>query len=654
MYTQILLFKSTAQGTGFSYWPVFLGFLLFTVIFPLRAQENLKYQGTYQVGEYVGAADFEYRIANGDTIFNGPFRMEKSNLGALLEAGDVSFSFSGAFQEDVPTGAWQFRFGEFQTDSLTEVEGYQYNLKVSGTQHEAIGVIRNGRPDGLWTHTLSQIRNSQLEKILFRSSIRFDQGVPQKTVRIESNGYTLVGRVLRNGLAHDQWTLYSELAGPIENWYFREGLLLRKEVLANEEFFEYRIFDEKTERVQAIALDSSYIAILDWQLYPDEVNSELAALLLENHKRYKDIDRILNELGQAAFKPGFQVLAHVYPLDAETKEVWSSLATGIREAEALNRRILEDPQLQIARRSDAEAQFLYEVSQSINDRFTEPLRRIPQLEENGILEYVDRSEILNRLWPQGLPEMRVTIDGEPAQSFPDAAEPTPQIQGSGPEALGQLADYTTAMLTEIQDRLGPRLAQQKQQREQAALEEGLIAQLDELNSTGDSLDLEDDPDIRPAIAAIQAEGERLVSEYSNLPATADKTARAKEIAECLDLFNELTRELKALPAHWEEIRKAYTDQIWNPFTATIMDESVKRRITGAYQDVLIPYLLEDIRLDPDCDKAPGRIELLKAAPARVLELRDEDTSKLERKLRREKDPQNVIALFDLNPGSNDE
>lgn len=131
-------------------------------------------------------------------------------MGALLEAGDKTFTISGAFLENKPAGAWQFRFGAFKTDSLTQLDGLQYQVKVSGRQHEAIGVMREGKPDGLWTHTVSRIRNSQLEKTLFRSSIRFDQGIPQKSFRIEAEEHTLVGRILCNGLAHDEWTLYSD------------------------------------------------------------------------------------------------------------------------------------------------------------------------------------------------------------------------------------------------------------------------------------------------------------------------------------------------------------------------------------------------------------------------------------------------------------
>lgn len=618
----------------------------------LQAQETHDYKGHYRVGEYSGEASFSYALKEGDTVLQGPFRMQKSDLGALLEAGDKTFTISGAFLDNKPAGAWQFRFGAFKTDSLAQLDGLQYQVKVSGRQHEAIGVMREGKPDGLWTHTGSRIRNSQLEKTLFRSSIRFDQGVPQKSFRIEAEEHTLVGRILRNGLAHDEWTLYSDReTGPVENWIFREGKLLRTEVLEDSETLSHPIFGQDWELSRSIPLDTAYLALLEWYQYPDSTTSVISRLLSENASYYREIDGILSTLGKASYRPGFQVLVPFYPLDTTEVAGWSNLCEQIHQAKTLNDEILQDPQLQIVRRSDEEAQALYTLSIRIHASLTQPLGYIVKLRDQGLLEYVKRDDILTRLWPDGVPELPIRADEGEAMQLNDVMVGATADKGLG--ALERLADYAVQALQSIKERLGPRLALQKQQREQARLEKGLISQLDELNFRQDSMAVQRDPDVRDAIAALRTEAERLVSEYSGLPPTAEKTSRAREISACLDHFNQLTQEIMKLPDQWETIKNTYTDQIWNPFTATIMDESVKRRITAAYRDVLIPYVLEEIRLQPDCELAENWIELLKTAPPRILELRDSDTSRLERKLRREKDPRNVMELLGLKPVGNE-
>ncbi|MEL6485166.1 MAG: hypothetical protein AAFP96_10010, partial [Bacteroidota bacterium] len=71
------------------------------------------------------------------------------------------------------------------------------------------------------------------------------------------------------------------------------------------------------------------------------------------------------------------------------------------------------------------------------------------------------------------------------------------------------------------------------------------------------------------------------------------------------------------------------------------------RITAAYRNVIVPYVLEKVAAPVSCDQALGIVQLLEDTEKRLFELRDESTSKLERKLRREQDPETVLALLGI-------
>ena len=160
-------------------------------------QEQLEYSGPFKVGKYEGEAQYGYTLVEGDTLLNGAFNMQRSSLEALLENEDISFSFDGSFKNNYPEGPWSFQFGEFQSDRKTQVVDYQYQLKVSGIQQEASGEIRQGKPNGNWTHIINRIKESEIEQTLFKSLITFDNGIPQQSFRIENRNSTLVGRFLR-------------------------------------------------------------------------------------------------------------------------------------------------------------------------------------------------------------------------------------------------------------------------------------------------------------------------------------------------------------------------------------------------------------------------------------------------------------------------
>ena len=227
------------------------------------AQQTLRYQGTLQVGKYVGKADFYYRVAANDTLLDGPFKMQRSNLEALLQKGDYSFSFEGEFKDNYPTGAWRFQFGEFQSDSVTQVVDYQYRLNITGTQEEAEGMLAKGRADGKWVITTNHIIDSEVDRTLFKSSIEFENGVPQKSFFIENARGTMVGRFLRNGLAHDEWTFYSEIdPGISESWHFADGRLERIEIQNDEERKTINLYNSAIANPSIINLDERYLSVL--------------------------------------------------------------------------------------------------------------------------------------------------------------------------------------------------------------------------------------------------------------------------------------------------------------------------------------------------------------------------------------------------------
>ena len=80
-----------------------------------------------------------------------------------------------------------------------------------------------------------------------------------------------------------------------------------------------------------------------------------------------------------------------------------------------------------------------------------------------------------------------------------------------------------------------------------------------------------------------------------------------------------------------------------------MDERVKKRITAAYNNVALPYLLTTINEKISCENVAQIKDLYEQLHVRMLELREEDTSKLERKLRKEDNPKVVLQSFNLKP-----
>ncbi len=628
----------------------------------LYGQDSLRYIGEFRTGSYAGEADFNYSLQENDTILDGPFQFQRSNLEALLQKEDKAFNFKGSFKENVPVGTWSFLFGEYQTDSKTEVIDNQYRVSISGVQHRAGGELRSGKPHGRWNYEVDQLEKSERIARLFGSSIEYDNGIPQKNFRIENSTYTLVGRCLRNGLAHDEWTLFSNDGnGTSESWTFDNGLLLqvKSESDGQQESFDFQ--GSISGEIATIALDEAYLLLLQLKQklsYPESsLPVNLTALLNENETYYKKIDRILSDLGESDFAPGFKVVVEHFPLDSLETAQLDSIRAFYMQSNWVSASLLEDTQLNILKLSDEQASYLYATLEALETYYLGPLRAFVSFSDQGVLEYISRDEILEILWPSGLPDTEVSVaagEESAAGTFRGPQADSFNFEDQNLESVYQLAHYASISLDSIQGVLSEKLTLEKRQQDLVQLEEKLISQSVHIHSQIDSLDATSSGSVKKALQSIKNLTAEQLSIYSGIKDDEAKLDRGMELLECYGHLNQLVSAIGALPAQGDEITKLYEDAVWNPFMAVIMTEEVKKRITAAYRKYALPYLLKRTETELQCDNAGELNELFRKLYRRMLEMREEDTSRLERKLKREQDPVEILDLFDVEPKDSEE
>ncbi|MGB7395528.1 MAG: hypothetical protein WA913_14150, partial [Pricia sp.] len=403
-----------------------------------------------QVGEYRGEADYTYRIIEGDTILDGPFVMQKSDLEALLNEEDASFLFKGAFQDDYAHGPWRFQFGAFESESESQVVDYEYRVLISGVQEEATGNLEAGKPDGEWNFTVNRIKDSEIESTLFKSTIRFENGIPQRNFKIENENSTLVGRFLRDGLAHDEWSLYTTNGlGATESWQFEEGVLTSITVENDGGITSIPIYGANIRPTKTITLDSRYINALQLQQNPADSTSifdtQMPLLLGENAGHYQKIDGILSELGKSSFLPEFKVKVPYFPMDSTATAQMDSIAIQYKKSQAISDSLLNNSQLNLLKRSDVEALFLFETVKKLSAEFLEPLDKIVTYYQEDILEFAPLSQIISRTFPNGKPSKEIQIEKngnvQVRRTFilPDAERYN--FEGNELTSVAQLSDY---------------------------------------------------------------------------------------------------------------------------------------------------------------------------------------------------------------------
>ncbi|MDX1628579.1 MAG: hypothetical protein R3345_07760 [Fulvivirga sp.] len=646
------------RNLSISYVWLIIGALCYTC-YSVSGQDNLRYNGSFEVGQYAGEAKFDYQLAEGDTVFNGRFQLKKANLKHLLAGVDSYFSIRGNFENNMPMGRWDFQFGDYGATEEIDVVDHHYKIKVDGIVHKASGQIYKGQPDGKWTHEVNQIERSSIEETLFKSVIEFERGIPQKSFRIQNKNSTLIGRFLRDGLAHDAWELFSaDQPDAREIWKFTDGRLNRILIQFTDSSRAIEIFPEPLQNPALINLDKRYLEVI--RLYhtlnaEHQVNLEggMIDLLAENAFYYNKIDEILSSLGKSQFMPAFKVKVEDHPLTMEEKQQLDSITHLYQKSRSTLRQLLESTQLHLLKLADEEVLFLVTVLEELEKHHLPVVRRVIEYHQQDVLQFVPRKNLLKKLHPTAQIQTTVRVayeteEGEKARIYAPSNASAYNFDQGGIPAVLEFAEYLTSTISTIEDQLNTKLKRKEQQQELMVLEEEMIREVTVLNHLTDSLRNTVSGPPNKALKEVKDAAKLALTRYSEMEDLQMKQNEAIELVKCFVQMQELSRVIAKLPDRGEEIKKTYTDEVWNPFTATVMSEEVKKRITMAYKNVVVPYLMNEVSSNLSCDNVPQLHALFEVTHQRMLALREEDTSRLERKLKKEKDPEVVLDLLDIN------
>ncbi|MEM7107831.1 MAG: hypothetical protein AAF519_06370, partial [Bacteroidota bacterium] len=593
----------------------------------------------------------------GDTVLHGPFEMQQSDLSSLLNDRDDYFSCQGVFENNRPVGKWIFRFGSFQVGKRTNLEDYAYKVELEGSLHHAEGFMMAGKPNGEWVHRVERIAESEVSGTIFKSTIVFDKGIPQRSFRIDNQNYSLLGRFLRDGIAHDTWSLYAnETAGLVESWQFNDGSL-NQIVRPGEETDTVDTYAATEAEEKVLTLDQRYIRILRlhqqiMQGSDTLISTTMYDLLDQNAQYYELVDQVLKELSKASFTPEFKVKVADFPLSEEEVNQLSSMASKLKKSEIITQRLLESPQLNILKLADEEVSFKFSVVETIDKEWLEPIRKVVKYNAQNILTSVRRSDFIqyalpDRNDPYSL-KITYTINESPKVKIFDSPllEDTSR-RFNGISRIEEFSKSALESLESIQRELDRRILKQERQEELEKLEELLYKSIKSLNQGVDSLSSLHEDNLSQVIMSLKTSGRSLVSDYSELDQLPERIERAGQLISCLDSASKLASNVSQIPEKSKEIAKSYMDRVWNPFTSTLMDEEIKKPIITAYQDVIVPYLLDRVQADLTCEDIDELNLIFEGTYDRLIALRGENTKKLEKRLRRENKPDQVFQLLKI-------
>ena len=636
-------------------------FLLFLIIFQdnLSAQRLLRYQGPYSTLNYEGLAQFDYSLDENDTIFNGTFHFQQNQLKSALDEATEYFSIKGNMKDNIPNEDWQFTFGDFTTENKVEKIDYTFRVKLSGKEHNASGKFIDGVPDGEWVHIVKEIDNAAVIDTLFFSQFQFVGGVPRNIFEINNNNSLLAGRILETGFAHDEWELYtSESLEAVEVWAFNDGRLEKITKSSKQENVQSPIYPKALNNPEVMILDSAYLAVvrllalLSVDYDTTTYESRISGLLSENESYYQKINGLLNNLGEAAFSSNIKVKVEQYPLTQNEVSKLDSLSKLYEDISATNSMLNQNSQINILKLANEEVLFETSALNYYQEKYLDPLEEVFSTYKRGLLKFIPRDSLAMKLLP--VEELRETQkleyvwnDSTRVRNLNELFQPI-STTAQGFALFFDYAEHVLSNSRSLQNKLSQRLEKQERQKLLLQFEESLMQTVSRLNERIDSL--KDTTGVREqkALSSAKIFVQKALKQYSMMEEDFEKPSEAKLLTKCFSNIGDFAEDIATIPAKEKEIAELYTDDVFNPFTSTVMSERVKTKLTDAYEEILIPFFIDKLEDPINCNLVAAYDRAFNELHQKMKELRKADTKKLERKIQKADNAETILEMLGIN------
>ena len=627
------------------------------------AQQKEKYKGEYRWNQFKGIAEFEFIPAGKDSmILDGEF--------SFLSQSDPDSRFfeknkvNGTYSKNIKTGRWTYRHENFQV-LVQDVQDFKLDAQLTGTQINLEAGYKNGIPEGKWGYEEIFFNGKTKETRTFTDELLFKEGVLADKLEIrfrdQNRSQFIRGKFLPDGVMDGEWVLvYAQderLVSEVRN--YRNGFLLalKKRDLLTDQILEEVVFFETLNRLNKVESGTNSGFRLADQVFGLEyadgflnsspkAKAQLAAndfmsQFLQNLLRYEKA--YLNEKGQLVRLP-IHTRRMVYEFSRHQQRMIEILPDFYLEIKSNANRYLIDESFELNQNSSAAMARAFAIYQTLAQKL-ESLDELIHLLRTKNIQFHDVSQILPN--HPGIFQSQIPFSYTFAEN----------------EQQDRLEFDLTGFKADFFDGLESYLRQigQVLQKEQKIVDESLYV----IRQDSELLDIEkkitqraaaleslyrEYPENELIVAVRQQVLGTYVQQLKNQFSAQNQFEVKKEIGlRILTQYTELESafgELLELHTYPEQVDQAYMEEVFNPFTYSRYDQRMKPKLYDSYEE-LVDYYKTQLKASQTGNEVRRWVRKIRVASLRLLELKDQDTKKLERSLNRQSQISKIESLLGL-------
>jgi|GEM_PF-3597553 len=573
----------------------------------------------------------------------------------------LKYKLKGNYQNDLKSGDWSYNFKRLTPQGGLSIESLSFTESAGGGRFKIEGGFDGDEPEGNWEAMENAVDFSEIQDTAFYCTFNFDEGRLQRDFFISANNTTVRGRLDQSGFLHGKVTFDIQINGNkiVDSRTFDHGRLTASQLKIDGEVIErsflgLKVPSDTSSQFVELSWGEEYLKVMqlshfvsspslkefgldaaDFQLIGDTVLLN-ALQALTHHKG------IAVWPGQPTFSyPKIKVVAQT--ISSGKQERVKRLVQHFDTIDKSVHQVLHDDQLEIAANADRRIAVFQAIYELFQREVIPGYRSVVDLLKNPALRYLDEQVLLDRLKERKqLPDSLVVEQADTVVYFPfdqESIDEKDEIIAID-DQLGKIITY----LESLGEQIRPVLNREKQRLSLTRDESTMVDLRDSIHA------LYNHPSNntfqkRMSIPVINVTQRRFKA-YAQLPLN-EKINRLSEINACFRNLIDFYFLLKVLPDRRKAIEELYTRTVWNPFTYTDMEETVKERLYSAYDEILFPYLLDRIEEQLSCNNIDAILVDLPALFKKMEVLREQDTQEKEKSLRREDDPEVIKDIIEL-------
>jgi hypothetical protein len=639
--------------------------LMLNALDAVYAQNTLEYE--YSLNDSISGIIHVEQQEENDSIFDGNFKFVTTFKNTNPFNTKTSLTYEGIYKNDLKSGLWTFRQKSFKALQNYSEEDYKLNFKTSGKELFISANFQEGLAQEKWYAEERVFNNSKVENIVFTLDAEFNDSKLVNTLQAYSPNLIVELNFDEDGFANGNWVFKHKLNGKtIEDIFnFENGVYKKRELKIDDKSLEITQLglDTNIKKGSDIFYDQGMLQVFNLITFKQNENPDDEAILKDiNEISLSHLDKVLNIFktydgfdiwqnfrGSKALKiGGFKIKKH--PLSPLEKSQIQDIEDKLVKINQSIDNTLNHSFLEIGKLNYEELNIQESVLTTYKNYVSKLDDLIDKLNTKEI-EYINYNSIL----PEWLPE--VNFPENVSYSFKDEVLSTaysfPKPLKKEDISINSISKLINTIYGEVLKsekkandifkKLTKKEALSDREQEFLTLKKKLIALYSNQN---------ENTNYNTYHEAVSTNFIQIVNTQYNAFASLEIEVKEKQINNYLECYNNLETAYKSIenfPLKLNRLNDLYSLTTFNPYIMSDMTERLKSRIYNAFEDVLMPEIIEDLKSAKSCEDVNQTLELFDTTYKRLVVLIDEDTKDIEKQLKREKNPQKIMEILNINP-----